>query len=147
VRISLRRRSLKGVITGFGVSIFLTAIGAILAFAVQKHVNGISVQTIGWILMIVGIVGGVISMVFWQSWQGPATSRAVARSWTSRQRPANCSNLQNATVSIPVKRPAPHGSQTIPTQRRKGGTMSIWLLILIVVLVVMALGGFGYSRR
>jgi hypothetical protein len=26
---------------------------------------------IGWILMIVGIVGGVISMVFWQSWAGP----------------------------------------------------------------------------
>jgi hypothetical protein len=25
--------------------------------------------------------------------------------------------------------------------------MSIWLLILIIVLVVMALGGFGYSRR
>jgi hypothetical protein len=56
---------------GFGVSIFLTAIGAILAFAVNKHVNGISVDTIGWILMIVGIVGGVISMIFWQSWAGP----------------------------------------------------------------------------
>jgi Domain of unknown function (DUF6458) len=56
---------------GFGVSIFLTAIGAILAFAVNKHVNGISVHAIGWILMIVGILGGVISMIFWQSWAGP----------------------------------------------------------------------------
>ena len=74
---------------GFGVSIFLTAIGAILAFAVHKHVNGISVHTIGWILMIVGIVGGVISMIFWQSWAGPGSSPAVARLWTSRQRPAN----------------------------------------------------------
>jgi hypothetical protein len=55
---------------GFGVSIFLTAIVAILAFAVHKHVNGISVQTVGWILMIVGIVGGALSMVFWQSWGG-----------------------------------------------------------------------------
>jgi hypothetical protein len=34
-------------------------------------VNGISVHTIGWILMIVGILGGVISMIFWQSWAGP----------------------------------------------------------------------------
>jgi hypothetical protein len=25
--------------------------------------------------------------------------------------------------------------------------VSIWLLILIIVLVVLALGGFGYSRR
>ncbi len=58
---------------GFGVSIFLTAIGAILAFAVNKHVNGISVHTIGWILMIVGIVGGVISMIYWQSWAGPGS--------------------------------------------------------------------------
>lgn len=56
---------------GLGVSIFLTAIGAILAFAVNKHLNGISVHTVGWILMIVGIVGGVISMVFWQTWAGP----------------------------------------------------------------------------
>jgi len=29
---------------------------------------------------------------------------------------------------------------------KEGPTMSIWLLILIV-LVVLALGGFGYSRR
>jgi hypothetical protein len=56
---------------GLGVSILLTAIGAILAFAVSKQVSGISVHTIGWILMIVGIVGGVISMIFWQSWAGP----------------------------------------------------------------------------
>jgi hypothetical protein len=34
-------------------------------------VNGISVTTIGWILTIVGVVGGVISMVFWQSWARP----------------------------------------------------------------------------
>jgi predicted anti-sigma-YlaC factor YlaD len=58
---------------GLGVSIFLTAIGAILAFAVNKHVNGISVHMIGWILMIVGIVGGVISMIYWQSWAGPGS--------------------------------------------------------------------------
>jgi len=25
--------------------------------------------------------------------------------------------------------------------------MSLWVLILIIVLVVLALGGFGYSRR
>jgi hypothetical protein len=31
--------------------------------------------------------------------------------------------------------------------RAKGGLMSLWLLILIIVLVVLALGGFGYSRR
>jgi flagellar basal body-associated protein FliL len=36
--------------------------------------------------------------------------------------------------------------QLIWRKQQKGGHMSIWLLILIV-LVVLALGGFGYSRR
>lgn len=31
--------------------------------------------------------------------------------------------------------------------RKRGGYMSIWLLILIIVVVVLLLGGFGYSRR
>jgi Domain of unknown function (DUF6458) len=56
---------------GLGVSILLIAAGAILAFAVNKEVSGVDIQTIGWILLIVGIVGGVISMVFWSSWAGP----------------------------------------------------------------------------
>ena len=57
---------------GLGVSIFLIAIGAILAFAVTADVSGLDVNTIGWILLIVGIVGGILSMIFWSSWGGPA---------------------------------------------------------------------------
>ena len=57
---------------GLGVSIFLIAIGAILAFAVSAEVSGLDVNAIGWILMIVGIVGGALSMIFWSSWGGPA---------------------------------------------------------------------------
>jgi hypothetical protein len=57
---------------GIGVSIFLVAVGAILAFAVSADVSGVDIHTIGWILMIVGIVGGLLSMIFWSSWGGPA---------------------------------------------------------------------------
>ena len=57
---------------GLGVSIFLIAIGAILAFAVTAEVSGLDVNTIGWILLIVGILGAVLSMIFWSSWGGPA---------------------------------------------------------------------------
>ncbi len=60
---------------GLGVGIFLTAIGAILAFAVNTTVSGIEVKTIGWILMIVGIAGIVLSMIFWSSWGGPGGVR------------------------------------------------------------------------
>jgi predicted anti-sigma-YlaC factor YlaD len=60
---------------GLGVGIFLTAVGAILAFAVSKTVSGVNIHTIGWILMIVGIVGAVMSMIFWSSWAGPGYRR------------------------------------------------------------------------
>ena len=56
---------------GLGVSLLLIAAGAILAFAVNAEVSGVDVQAVGWILLIVGIVGGVISMIFWSSWAGP----------------------------------------------------------------------------
>ena len=56
---------------GLGVGIFLIAIGAILAFAVHTSTSGFDINTIGWILLIVGIVGVLISMIFWSSWAGP----------------------------------------------------------------------------
>ena len=55
---------------GIGVSLLLIALGAILAFAVNAEVSGVDVQTIGWILLIVGIVGAILSMLFWSSWGG-----------------------------------------------------------------------------
>jgi hypothetical protein len=56
---------------GFGVSIILIAAGAILAWAVNAGVSGVNIHTIGWILLVVGIIGFVLSMVFWSSWAGP----------------------------------------------------------------------------
>ena len=55
---------------GIGVSLILIAIGAILAFAVNAEVSGLEVQTIGWILLVVGIVGALLSLIFWSSWGG-----------------------------------------------------------------------------
>jgi uncharacterized protein DUF6458 len=56
---------------GIGVSIFLIAVGAILAFAVSAEVSGLDVQTVGWIVLVVGLLGLVLSMLFWSSWGGP----------------------------------------------------------------------------
>ena len=64
---------------GLGVSIFLIAVGAILTWAVNATVSGLELQTIGWILMIVGIVGLLLSLIFWSSWGGPAA-------WGNRRR-------------------------------------------------------------
>ncbi len=68
---------------GIGSSIFLVAVGAILAFAVHiTNHSGIDIQTIGWILIIVGAVGVLLSLVFWGSWGGFNTggrTRTVVR--------------------------------------------------------------------
>jgi Domain of unknown function (DUF6458) len=49
---------------GTGTSIFLIALGAILKFAVTATVSGISLATVGTILVVVGILGLLISMAF-----------------------------------------------------------------------------------
>lgn len=49
---------------GIGTSIFLIALGAILKFAVTATVSGIELATVGVILMVVGIVGLLVSLLF-----------------------------------------------------------------------------------
>ena len=57
---------------GLGVSLILIAVGATLAFAVHVHnSSSFDVNTIGIILLVVGIVGALLSMIFWSSWAGP----------------------------------------------------------------------------
>jgi hypothetical protein len=56
---------------GLGVGIFLIAVGAILTFAVNASTSGVNIDTVGWILMGVGLASVLLSLVFWQSWAGP----------------------------------------------------------------------------
>ena len=48
---------------GIGVSLFLIAVGAVLAFAVDAEVSGIDISTVGAILMGVGAVGLLLSLI------------------------------------------------------------------------------------
>jgi hypothetical protein len=52
-----------------GTSIFLIAVGAILKFAVHTSVSGLSLQTVGVILMIAGVVGLVLSLFWLTMWR------------------------------------------------------------------------------
>ena len=49
---------------GIGTSIVLIAVGAILRWAVTTSVSGVSIHTVGTILLVVGILGLVISLLF-----------------------------------------------------------------------------------
>jgi uncharacterized membrane protein len=60
---------------GYGLGIFLLALGLILALAVQDTLSGIDLTTIGWILTIVGLLVIVLTAVQMNRGRG---SRTVA---------------------------------------------------------------------
>jgi hypothetical protein len=45
-----------------GASLFLIAVGAILYFAVNAELAGIEIETVGLILMIIGVLGLVVTL-------------------------------------------------------------------------------------
>jgi Domain of unknown function (DUF6458) len=57
-----------------GVSLFLIAAGAILRYAVTWEPSGVNLETVGLILMIVGIVGLVIPL----AWMATAARRGTS---------------------------------------------------------------------
>jgi len=60
---------------GFGVSLILIAVGAVLTWAVHSTSSAVDVNTVGVILMIVGLVGFLLSLAFWSTWWGPGYFR------------------------------------------------------------------------
>jgi hypothetical protein len=55
---------------GFTVGVILIAVGAILVWGVTGEANGVDVDAVGWILMIVGGIAALISLVFWSGAMG-----------------------------------------------------------------------------
>jgi Domain of unknown function (DUF6458) len=52
---------------GLPVSLILIAVGAILAFAVNDDSNrAVDIDVVGWILMGVGLVGFLLSLLWWE---------------------------------------------------------------------------------
>jgi hypothetical protein len=60
-----------------GVSLILVAAGAVLVWGVTGELSGLDVDAIGVILIVVGLIGFVLSMIFWSSW-GPTGRRRTA---------------------------------------------------------------------
>ena len=64
---------------GIGTSIFLIALGAILAFAVNADVSGLEISTVGIILMVAGVLGLLISLLYANMARGRAGGDTVVR--------------------------------------------------------------------
>ena len=47
---------------GIGASVFLIAVGAILAFAVNTSVQGLDIAVVGYILMVAGVIGLALTL-------------------------------------------------------------------------------------
>jgi heme/copper-type cytochrome/quinol oxidase subunit 2 len=65
----------------FGTSLVLIAVGAILRYAVTATVSGIDLHVVGLVLMLVGIVGLVLSLLWFGAWarrrEAPPVEREV----------------------------------------------------------------------
>lgn len=70
-----------------GTSLVLIAAGAILHYAVTAHVSGIDIQTVGTILMIVGILGLILSLLYTFAWSDRSRHTADYDAPTQRQPP------------------------------------------------------------
>jgi hypothetical protein len=63
-----------------GTSLLLIAVGAILKFAVTADVSWIDIQTVGVILMVIGVVGAIASLVWmFGPWRRRAVDQTVVR--------------------------------------------------------------------
>jgi len=60
---------------GIGASILLIAIGAILTFALNVRVGFLDLDVVGWVLMLAGVVGLVLTTLIW----GPRRRAVVTR--------------------------------------------------------------------
>jgi heme/copper-type cytochrome/quinol oxidase subunit 2 len=61
----------------FGTSLLLIAVGAILRYAVTATVSGIDLHVVGLVLMIVGVVGLVLSLLWVGVWSGRREARPI----------------------------------------------------------------------
>jgi hypothetical protein len=64
---------------GIGVGIFLLAIGAILTFAIEWDPAGVSVEVMGWILMVAGALAILMELLIF------APRRRTGRTVTERR--------------------------------------------------------------
>ena len=97
-----------------GVSLLLVAAGAILIWGVTGEASGIDVDAIGVILIVVGIIGFILSLVFWDRW-GAGMPGGGARRVRVVEGARRCSA---PSPLLPGRRSSRRRSRSIPPARR-----------------------------
>ncbi|MBA3346937.1 MAG: hypothetical protein H0T13_00075 [Actinobacteria bacterium] len=94
---------------GIAVSILLIAAGAILTWGVTAEADGLDVNAIGVILLVVGLLGLVLSMIFWSSWGGFHRGGAYVEGAPARRRVAAPRRRATTVVEEDEIAPGPPG--------------------------------------
>jgi hypothetical protein len=93
---------------GIAVSLIIIAAGFILALAVHpSHPGSVNVNTVGWILVVVGIVAFILDLLLWSEWgpgylrrtyvaEGPAPTR---RRWATTAYPRRRTIVEEEDVA------------------------------------------------
>lgn len=92
---------------GIGGSILLIALGAIFAFAVEVNLGWLDLAVVGWVLMLAGAAGLLVTLYFWNSRRRTVVTRPVR---------------EERVVNDPVVPPQDRGVQEYREVRRPGPT-------------------------
>jgi hypothetical protein len=95
---------------GTVVSMLLIAVGAIMRFAVTVKGHGFNVHTTGVILIVIGIIGAVLSIVYWASWGGFGHNGVGHRKTV-------ISTEQPVATVISTQQPVANGERPVVDQR------------------------------
>jgi hypothetical protein len=77
-------------------SLTLVAAGAITAFAITAHIAFLNLQVTGWVLILTGIAGAIITRGSW-----------LRRILAAKDRPATAASSSTSQRPPPAPRPAP----------------------------------------
>jgi hypothetical protein len=97
---------------GIPVSLILIAVGAILVWGVNAHANGVNVDAVGVILMVVGLFGFLLSLIWWDRfglgyWRRSAVYDAGAPGYRAGYAPRRRTVVEEDGPAAPVDAPPP----------------------------------------
>ena len=106
---------------GIVSQLLLIAAGAILTWGVTAEAEGLDVNAIGVILMIVGILGLVLSLIFWSSWGGFRRRATYVEGGPAR--PTAVPRRRETVVEEDVA-PGPAASVALPPADERAGDVA-----------------------
>ncbi|MFC4016763.1 DUF6458 family protein [Micromonospora sp. GCM10011542] len=90
---------------GIGASIFLIALGAIFAFAVEADLGWLDLSVVGWVLMLAGVAGLLTTLYFWNSRRRPVVAAPVREDHVVAERVVPVQDDQVTREYREVRRP------------------------------------------